>query len=143
MKKKLLILTAVIAVVAAVALVFTACLPTDASKAKEKLTKAGYEVTMLSLDDAIGKVAINKVADELGIKGIESMVLGFKGSLLSPEEPEEIIMLYYFDTAKNAKAAYEKIIEKEIDEEDNEDFDYSRSGKIIYIGTKEAVKAVK
>lgn len=136
MKKKLLTLTGVIALIAVIAVVFTACIPSDAAKAKDRLEAADYEVEVVYADDTLGQIAIKATEESLGIEGIESMVYGMK-------DLEDFVVLYYFDTAENAKAAYDKILAEADEEEEDEDVDYGRSGKVIYAGTVDAVKVIK
>lgn len=143
MKKKLLTLTAVFALVAVVALVFTACLPTDPEDAKERLTAADYQVSVFSPDNAIGKAAILAAEESIGIEGIECMIYALKGSLSISDADVEYIIMYYFDTADNAKAAYAKLTEEMKKEDADEESEYGRSGKMIYGGTKAAVAVIK
>ncbi len=91
----------------------------DPDKAVEKLTQAGYEVEM-ETDDGVTYVEATKGVD--------------------------YVIISYFSTKSLAKAAYEegeKDIEelKKMGEEAGIELVYGRSGKIVYCGTKAAVKA--
>ena len=55
----------------------------------------------------------------------------------------DMIFIYYFEEADDAKAYYEELkadFEK-ADEEDKEGYKIGKSGKVVYSGSEEAVKA--
>ena len=103
----------------------------DPAKAKEKLEKEGYEV-MLVDDEVVLKLS--------GLDGLVATITAMKGT---DEEEADAISIYYFKDSDSAKKAKENETIKAAIEEAKEEDDVStgRSGKMIWIGTKEAVKA--
>ena len=103
----------------------------DPAKAKEKLEKEGYEV-MLIEDETALKMS--------GLDGLVASLTAMKGD---SEEDAQLVTIYYFKDADSAKKAEEKDVVKKAMEEAKEEDDVStgRSGKMIWFGTKEAVKA--
>ena len=109
-------------------LCFAACAPADADKAKTKMEKAGYSVT---------------VADEestelfVGEEGV-SMITATKteGGLLNLKT--YMVSAVLFDSAAAAKKYYEETFKEEDQEEG---IVYKRSGKWIINGDEESVKA--
>ncbi len=105
----------------------------DPEKAEEALEDAGYEV---SVDSKLAPAAYKA----MGVDGVDCVL-----SAINLDEDEEgILFVVYFDEAADAKEAFEDI-KKDAEEEmeDEEDFVCKRSGKMIYYGTKNAVKAAK
>ena len=100
----------------------------DPKKAEAALKEAGYTVSLSELDEA----------DD---DGTVAFVSAYKGLT------DSITIVYYKDSA-SAKAAFEEA-EKEFAEmkeelgELAENYVCKRSGKIVYMGTKDAVKAAK
>ena len=105
----------------------------DPAKAKENLEKAGYEV-MLMDDESVLKL--------LGIDGLVAVISAMKGT---DAEEADAISIYYFKDSDSAKKAKENEIIKEAIEAAKEEKDVSTgiSGKILWMGTKAAVKAAK
>ena len=100
----------------------------DPKKAEAALKEAGYQVVLME----------NEKADE---EGCVATIVASKGLT-------DTIVIAYYDTAANAKAAYaeaEKAYEtaKAAYEALGIDYVCKRSGKIVYMGTKDAVKAAK
>jgi hypothetical protein len=92
-----------------------------------------------AVKDEYGTPAALKI---LGVDGVDCAVSG-TGEI---DGKYAHITIIYFDEAKDAKEAYEKIEEySEKYQKDTEDSDWvlKKSGKMIYFGTKDAVKAAK
>lgn len=127
MKKTLRLLSLALVLVMTVALLASCGGPNkNPEKAKEALEDAGYTVTL--------------VDSALGFEGIEKYLTAFKMS--EDMSDMEMITIYYFEDSAAAKDAWEDI-QKEAEELDEEDLVIKKSGKMIYAGTKEAVKAAK
>ena len=120
-----------IAVMMCLALVSCGGPNADPDKAEEALKKADY--TVVKADDDIS-LALYEAA---GVKGLECVITAFN-------EDEEGIVILYFEDKDAANEAWEEV-EKDAKEEmeDEEDVVIKKSGKMIYYGTKEAVKAAK
>ncbi len=118
--KKLVSIIAVVALVAIVATLLVACVPTDPAKAAENLDDAGYLVLPLPL---------------LGVAGVDEAIIA--------TDLKEGIVIVYFESSDAASEFYgDKDNEKFLKEELGiEDAVYKKQGKIVYLGTKEAVKA--
>mgnify|MGYP003304130429 CR=1 FL=1 len=98
-------------------------------KAADALEDKDYAVTLIDDEDML---------KYSGMDGLKAVLTAFN-------EDDEAIMIYYFDSAKDAKEAWEDF-EDDIEEmkEEAEEADKKvvakRSGKMIYVGTKQAVK---
>ena len=132
--KKIIAIIAVIALMAVLGTVLFACVPANADKAKAKLEKAGYTVSVEDIDADMAKLA--------KMDGAQKSIEAYKEA--EKEEDSEYVMAILFDSAKNAKAYFNdnKDDIKKMGE-DVEDFEYGQSGKWVYGGTKAAVKAFK
>ena len=153
--KKLASIIAVVALVAIVATLLVACVPTDPAKAEANLKEAGYTAKKTDSDDLLGLGGL-AMPD-----GATSAVAGSKDS--------EMIFIYYFEDSASAKTFYEnseilnfikdmieeskeevkaqyeaeKISKDEYDEamEILNSFKIKKFGKVVYAGTKAAIKA--
>lgn len=106
-----------------------ACAPADAAKAKEKMEKAGYSVTVVEGEDASDMV-----------DGLVAYVRATKldislGSGLDADG--EMVSAYLFDSASSAKKFWDEEMK---DEELPEGWEAKQSGKWVIGGTQEAVK---
>lgn len=130
MKKTFLrILTlALVAVMACGMLVSCGGPASDPDKAVKALEKNEYVAE--KFDSTLAKITFSWAGD------VEAIVTGAK-------KGEAITILYYTD-ADAAKDAWEKV-EKHFDDKEDDDSDLviKRSGKMIYCGTKNAVKDAK
>lgn len=131
--KKFAKVAAVVLVAVMALAVLVACGPnSDPDKAVAALKENGYTA---------GKVTTG------GYEGLEAIVSGTKGlvgSLFGKDE-FQTITIYYFESASAANDAWEDI-KKDADKDSNkkdEDWVVAKSGKIIYYGTKQAVKDAK
>ena len=123
--KKFAKITAV-ALIAIMALaVLVACGPASSPDKAEKALKSNdYVVTNVKGS---------------GYTGLTAVVTGTKVSLSDPQ----FIMIYYFESASAANDAWESIksdAEKNSNKKNDSDWVVAKSGKLIYFGTKQAVK---
>ena len=125
MKRVLKISSLLVFVLALVAL--AGCMPKDPEKAKAKLEKAGYSVTV---DGTISPKVLNAID---GINGAKSVV--------SASKDDEHVSAVYFESAKLAKESYKAM--KEQAANNGEKTEAKLSGKWIYYGTEAGVKAFK
>jgi hypothetical protein len=120
MKKFLSIIITTMLILAC--LTFTACIPNDADKAVAKLKEDGYTVSVT----------------EIRLAGIDCEITANYSD--SESGTSESIKIYYcdnVDVAKNLKDRFEKELA-----EDSQDV-VGREGKVVYQGSKGAVKAIK
>ena len=105
----------------------------DPAKAEAALKENGYAVTMKD-----GKL-VEAVAMLLGIDDLDAQI-----TAISKEDMDDFITIYYFETKEAADKAWDKIKE-EAEEKNDEDTEVviKKSGKVIYFGTKNAVKAAR
>lgn len=133
--KKTLRLTSV-ALVLMMLLTLTSCVPSDSSKAEEKMEKKDYKVVVVT------GTAAELAGKALGVEGLsETMVATKTAKDEDGKDTIEIVSAYWFEETSHAKEAFEKIEKaaKE-DSESTDNFVCKRSGKVIYAGTKQAVK---
>lgn len=135
MKKTLrLISVALVAVMLCLALASCGGPNSNPDKALESLKKNG--VTFAGKDTKVIPLALGA----LGVKGLTDVVSG-TGFI---KEKVAHITIIYFESASAANDAFEKVEEyantvKKDDTKDN--WVFKKSGKMIYFGTTEAVKA--
>ena len=108
----------------------------DPADAKAALKDNGYTVT--AMDSSL----ISTMASVLGFKGLEAVVNG--------EKDGEVVSIYYFEDADAAEAAYEKVeklYQEAVDELAEEGVEteliFKKSGAMVYMGTKQAIKDAK
>lgn len=127
MKKNILKITALALLAVMLCAMLVACggPNKDPEKAKEALEDADY--TVIFNDGGF-------VGDYLLPDGAEATIIATKGD-------DEYISIVYYEDADAANDAWEDAKEEAEELEDEyEDIVYKKSGKIIYIGTKQAVK---
>ena len=133
--KKIISLILVCAFVIGMALTLVSCgaPKKDPKKAKEALEDNGYSVTLLE----------NESLSVINTKGLEAYIFAY-------DEGDEQIYIYYFEDKASAKEAYESFEEeykslKAAYESVGKDYNFKlgKSGKMIWLGTKEAIKAAK
>ncbi len=146
MKKLLKSLLAVM-LIAMMAFSFTSCgVAKNPEKAEKKLKDAGYEVEVV--DEELG-LAMYVEAYDLEKGDIECVIDAQKDS--------DGVTIYYCANAKAAKKIYDALkkdfdemkeeikklsgTEKELAEEYLDKIKYGKSGKVVYVGTKNGVKA--
>lgn len=134
MKKKL-VLSIALAMVMVLSVVLCACGPnSDPAAAKAALKDNGYTA-------AEDKLIIPNALKVLGVDGITTVVTGTK----IVDKKTEHVTIIYFESADAANAGWDKVQEYASDDKEKEDTDWTiaKSGKMIYYGTKQAVKDAK
>ena len=136
MKKSFRLLTlALVAVMLCVTLVSCGAPNADPDKTLESLNDNG--ITWAGKD----KIIIPLALTGLGVDDVDTVVSG------TGEIDGEFahITIIYFEEKEDAKEAWEKVQEYANDKRDDEASDWvcKKSGKMIYFGTKSAIKAAK
>ena len=132
--KKFAKVMAVALVAVMVLAVLVACGPaSDPDKAVKALKDNGYAS------------AVKVSASGYSYKGLTAVVTASKGLVgaLLGNDDFQTITIYYFEDTASANDAWEKIkSDSDKDKEKNKDSDWvcKKSGKVIYYGTKQAVK---
>ena len=133
MKKRILSVIAVLALAAVLAVAMVACIPSDPDKAAENLKAADYLVDVT--DDPVSMGVMGLMAD-----GIEAVVSA------TSDDFTEGVTIFYFEDSDSAKSFYESDFISEMKEEaeaESEELVIKGQGKIVYAGTKEAIKAAR
>lgn len=105
----------------------------DPEKAIASLEENGYKA-------AKDKTVLPIVFTGLGIKDVDAVV---SGTAIIDDKAEHVTIVY-FETAEAANAAWEDMkeyAEKEDKDEEDTDWTVAKFGKMIYWGTKAAIKA--
>ena len=124
MKKLMKSLLAMMLIVM-MAVSFTSCgVPSDPAKAKANLKDNGYGATAIT-------------ASMLGLEEAEVEAIVGGGKSLT-----NTVVIVYFKDVEDAKEYHAKLQEAAKGESDS-DYVYGRSGKAVYAGHKDAVKAAK
>lgn len=104
----------------------------DPEKAEDALKDNDYEVIVA--DDKVSLAFY-------GLDNLECVITAY-----SEEDEDDAIMIFYFEEKEDADEAFDSEIFEELieeAEEEDEDIVVKKSGKMIYIGTKNAIKAAK
>ncbi len=139
MKKTLRILAlAMVTVILTLALVSCGGPNADPDKAEDALKENDYKTTN---DDTLGPAGLKLV----GIDNVDCVVTG----TAKIDGEYEHVTIWYFDEAEDADKAWDKA-EEYADKEQDEDEEakdskwvVKKSGKMIYFGTENAIKAAK
>ena len=137
MKKTLKILS-IAMVIVMICLTLASCGGPDPDPDKAVKNLKENDITWAVKDDYGVPTALKL----FGVDGVDCAVTG-SGEI---DGKYAHITIIYFDEAEDAKEAFEKIEEySENSKKDAEDSDWviKKSGKMIYFGTKDAVKAAK
>ncbi|MBE5742094.1 MAG: hypothetical protein E7360_02100 [Clostridiales bacterium] len=124
-----------IMLVAMTAIAFTSCgIPSDYKKAEANLKEEGYEVMVLT--DAI------TLGSAEALYGLE------RGDLVASVtgmKDDDGVSIFYCADKDAANTLYDKLKAEfdEADDEEKEDSDFGKSGKVVWAGTKAGVKAAK
>lgn len=105
----------------------------DPAKAKAALDEANYLVTKTDND-----LALEITEAALDIDDLECIVAGVA--------KDDAIAIYYFEDAEAAREAFAELktkTDKILENVDEENVISKCSGKMVYFGTKDAVKAAK
>jgi hypothetical protein len=147
MKKRLPVMLTALALSVAMAFALAACVavPKDYASAKKNLEDSGYVVGGYDFSNASGLELIGKAALEAyGLKGLTGVISGTNG--------DEFVAFIFFDSAKEAKDAWKNFEDKAEEfagdydndkKEEKSDYKAGISGKVIYVGTKQALKDAK
>lgn len=131
MKKNILKVVALALIAVMTCAILVACAPaSDPDKAIKALEENGYKA---GKDDTVIPAAL----EILGIEdGVECVVIGADGktdlALLDPD-----LVIIYFKDSSAASDAWDKI------KDDNDWSEYKKSGKMIYWGEDEILKAAR
>ena len=134
--KKVTLFIAIIALVAVCAVALCACAPAGTpDKAKAALDKHGYSA---SVDKSIIPAALKL----LGVDGVDAVVIG----TYSDDDTSEGVTIVYFYKAEQAKDGYNAVksyAESKDGNSKDSDWEFAQSGKMIWYGTKAAIKAAR
>ena len=159
MKKRILTVVGVLALAAVLVVSLVACIPSDPAKAEENLKAEGYDVLVVNSDDALGIV---------GLALPDGCVTQVTGSKALSGDLGDNITIYYFEDSDAATAYMDKNADwqgeidveiaeleeaykaGEISENDFnsmkdllESVQMKKQGKIVYVGSADAIKAAK
>lgn len=159
MKKRILTIVAVLALAAVLVVSLVACIPSDPAKAEENLKAEGYDVIVVNSDAALGAA---------GLVLPDGCVTKVAGTKALSGDLDNYIEIYYFEDSEAASAYMDKNAdwqqdvdeslaelenaykEGEISENDYnsikemyEGFQMKKQGKIVYVGSADAIKAAK
>ena len=119
MKKTVLTLIAVLALIAMVGVVLVACTPKDLDSAKKKMEKAGYTCASASYDS---------------YQGCDGSFTASRGGLFSGDK----LIAMHFESKEAAKKAYNNI---QGDSKEDQIENLKQDGQWVYYGSNEAIKA--
>ena len=147
MKKRITLVTSIVVLTLVCAMLFAACAPAaDPDTAKKNLKDEGYSATVYDGDGMV-------VGTALALAGVENVNKVLVASKYS-NDTFEFLTVFYFDSAKDANNAVDKAKEYAKDREKEEEkgqkkdegsveWVFGKSGKMIWFGTKAAVKAAR
>ena len=124
------------------AISFVSCgIAKDPTKAKAKLEKKGYAVVLEQID--LGDVVGDKTeANLVATKGTDTVTITWYKEAADAKAAYDALKAS-FDKAKDELAKMEDGEEKDALKKELKNAAYGRSGKIVWFGTKDAVKAAK
>lgn len=106
----------------------------DPDKAEEALKDNDYDVEVIDNEIALALLGLSDDVDN-----IECVIMAS-----SEEDRDDGIFIFYFEEKEDADNAFESLEEyAEEAMEDNDDIVIKKSGKMVYFGTKAAVKAAR
>ena len=157
MKKRILTIVSVLALAAVLVISLVACIPSDPAKAEKNLKAEGYDVLVVNADDPV-----------LGLGLPDGCVTSVSASKALEGDFGDYIEIFYFEDSKAASAYMDEndewqqnideglaelenaYKEGEISENDYkswkemyEGFEMKKQGKIVYVGSADAIKAAK
>lgn len=147
MKKKIALISTILALALVCSVLLAACGPaSDPATAKDNLKKEGYSATVYDSDNAFVKVGLSL----FGLEKVAQVLVASKYA----DDSFEFLTVLYFDSAKDANEMVEKAKEYAKDQEKDQEKDqkkkegevewtFGKSGKMIWFGTKAAVKAAR
>ena len=159
MKKRILTVVGVLALAAILVVSLVACIPSDPAKAEENLKAEGYDVLVVNSDDVLGIA---------GLALPDGCVTQVSGSKVLSGDLGDSIAIYYFEDSDAATAYMDKNadwqgeidvqlaeLKDEYDAGEISENDYNsmkdllesvqmkKQGKIVYVGSADAIKAAK
>lgn len=159
MKKRILTVVGVLALAAILVVSLVACIPSDPAKAEENLKAEGYDVIVVNSDDVLGIA---------GLALPDGCVTQVSGSKVLSGDLGDSIAIYYFEDSDAATAYMDKNadwqgeidvqlaeLKDEYDAGEISENDYNsmkdllesvqmkKQGKIVYVGSADAIKAAK
>ena len=159
MKKRILTIVSVLALAAVLVISLVACIPSDPAKAEKNLKAEGYDVVVTNADDLLGAG---------GIILPDGCVTSVRASKALEGDLGNYITIYYFEDSEAASAymdenaKWQQEIDEELAELENaykegeisendynsikemyEGFEMKKQGKIVYVGSADAIKAAK
>lgn len=159
MKKRILTVVGVLALAAILVVSLVACIPSDPAKAEENLKAEGYDVIVVNSDDVLGIA---------GLALPDGCVTQVSGSKALSGDLGDSIAIYYFEDSDAATAYMDKNadwqgeidvqlaeLKDEYDAGEISENDYNsmkdllesvqmkKQGKIVYVGSADAIKAAK
>ena len=108
----------------------------DPEKAEEALEDNDYVVIVADDKISLGLMGLGEDIDNL-----ECVITAY-----NEDDEDDAIVIFYFEDKEDADEAFKSDILKDMAEEaeeENDDVVFKKSGKMVYIGTKNAVKAAK
>ena len=132
MKKFVQLISIALLAVMCVALLASCAPASDPDKAEKALKDAGYVVNSKAISTAV----------RVFLKDVQSVVAASK---TDDDKNVQTVIIIYFNDADAAKSAYEdstlkKYFDDKKENKEETEYVYARSGKMIYWGTKTAIK---
>ncbi len=131
MKKRFLLVVSALAVAVICCALLCACIPSDSNKAKEKLEKAEYTVTVTENAVALG------AREELIKAAVDGIEGGLTASLTASKGVSDSCLITWFDKASDAKKYFDFY-----KDEADDDYVVKMSGKAVFTGSAAAWKAL-
>lgn len=134
MKKYAQLISLALVAVMCVALLASCAPASDPDKAVAALKDAGYT----AVKDTNSIPAAYKLLTGTNISAVVT------ATKTDDDKNVQSVTIVYFENAKDAKTAYEKLEDKSNEEKkDESDWVFAKSGKMVYWGTKTAVKEAR
>lgn len=131
MKKTLrLIALSLVLVMAVLALASCGAPNSDPDKAKKALEEEGYTVILIDSEAALATYKALYGGD------LEAVLTATKGLLSG-----NALTILYYGSSADADAAYDAVKKESEKKDDDSDYEFKKSGKMVWFGHKDAVKA--
>lgn len=116
----------------------SSCVPTKRETVETKLTDAGFNV--LSYDESNHNM--EKYNQTFGYEGCDVVITAF---INDGTKITEYVNIMHFDTIKHAKVGLDRVIymDEHAENPDETVYDFRRSGKWVYYGTKDGLDALE
>ena len=132
MKKSLTLIAVVVLLVVVSAVVFTACMPSDPTKAEKKFKDADYSVHLADTN-----------AENIAAAAVINLLVKIEGGVtasLTASNGKYSAEVVWFEKSSDAKT-YEKFLKSK--QSDDDTTYIKRDGKAVFVGDKEAYKFKK